>query len=52
MNNIRNYNEKGETHGYQEWYVNGKISLRTKYKNGKFIGYQEWHNKQTNFYIR
>lgn len=50
--NIRNYNEKEELHGYQEWHVNGNLYIRVKCKHNLRIGYEEWHNKQTNFYIR
>jgi hypothetical protein len=51
---IRNKNDKGQYHGYQEWYFNGKIiAHRYIVRNGQNIGYSEWHGfKKTNFYIR
>jgi hypothetical protein len=60
---IRNHNDKGEWHGYQERYhPNGKIMLRCIYKNNKGIRYQERHHRekynnynlggQTIYYIR
>jgi len=52
-NDIRNYNDKEQFHGYQELYFFFKIHLRNDYKNGKEIGYEEWHSEeQTNYYIR
>ena len=53
--NIRNYNSKGEWHGYIEVYNNTTNILyyRTNYKNGHFIGYIEWHSeKLTQYHIR
>jgi hypothetical protein len=51
---IRNYNSKGEWHGYHEWYLSSDyIVFRTMYKNGLKVGYVEWHRSQlTDFYIR
>lgn len=53
---IRNKNSKGEHHGYKEfYYVNGKLSLRANFKNGRIIGYHERHTPRfevTSFYIR
>jgi hypothetical protein len=51
---IRNHNNKGQRHGYHEWYWNsGEIYYRTNYKNNLEIGYEEHHdNKITKFYIR
>jgi hypothetical protein len=56
---IRNYNSKGRTHGYQEiYYKDNKLFVRTKYKNGFEIGYEEIHGGKieedcfTTFYIR
>jgi hypothetical protein len=51
---IRNYNQKNQFHGYQEWcYEDGNIRFRCIYKNGLEVGYEEWHNnQQTNFHIR
>jgi hypothetical protein len=39
--NIRNYNHNGEYHGYQEFYENNELWLRSYYKNGIPIGYIE-----------
>ena len=50
-------NDKGQWHGYQEWYEDGKLSIRVIYKHGLEIGYEEYHNtyysqSMTNSYIR
>jgi hypothetical protein len=52
--NIAPKNDKGEFHGYHEWYnIDGRLSFRCIYKNGLEVGYSEWHNtKKTLFYIR
>ena len=53
MNDIRNYNSKKESHGYQEWHRGDAIWLRANYKNNQFIGYNEIHRmKKTKFNIR
>lgn len=53
MKNITNTNTKGQWHGYQECYVNGKIWVRGNRKNGQFIGYGEYHSSlSTRFFIR
>ena len=57
---IVQFNQKGEHHGYQQLfdykYTNGRLWLRGTYNNGLEIGYEEWHRQycepQTNFYIR
>jgi len=51
---ITNSNTKGEFHGYQELYlVNGDLSFRGNFKNGRLIGYSERHAyKQTRYYIK
>ena len=36
---IINSNNKGQQHGYQEWYYNDEIMLRANYKNDFAIGY-------------
>ncbi len=43
MKDIRNYNSKGEYHGYQELYYSNTntIGIRVNYKNGKIDGYRE-----------
>ena len=52
MKDIRNYNKKGQYHGYQELYWDNKLSYRGNMKNYLRIGYTEYHMaKQTNFYI-
>jgi hypothetical protein len=60
---IKNINNKGQFHGYQEWYGDDYCSelwLRGTQKNGFEIGYEEinWDNTigeehtEVNFYIR
>ena len=53
---IKNKNDKGQYHGYQEWWrhVRPKIQLRGNMKNGNFIGYVEDHmfTEMTEYYIR
>ena len=55
MNNITNYNSKGEWHGYQERYMDKKCNTlwyRGNTKNNDSIGYEEYHLiKQTRYYI-
>ena len=50
---IINTNNKGQHHGYQEWYWhNDEFYLRGVWKNGQLHRYQEWHSaEQTKFYI-
>jgi hypothetical protein len=47
-------NNKGEWHGYQEWYYpNGKLRCRGIMKHDLDVGYQEYHQyEETEFYIR
>ena len=50
-------NDKGEYHGYQEWYDDYGTNLvfRGNFKNGLYKDYYEWHDsdvKGTNFFIR
>ena len=53
MKDITNKNNKGELHGYQEWYHhNHTIWLRGNVKNGVEIGYEEIHLKHTTYYIK
>jgi hypothetical protein len=54
MRDIINKNNKGDFHGYNEWYWNsGKLRFRGNMKNNKVIGYTEWHGfKETEYYIR
>ena len=58
---IKNFNNKGQTHGYQEWYdIHGGLWLRGTQKNGFEIGYEEVNcdnaiggeHTEVNFYIR
>jgi hypothetical protein len=57
---IKNLNDKGDLHGYQEWYDNHGLWLRGIVKNGIEIGYEEinWdkaigeEHTNVNFYIR
>ncbi len=44
MRDIRNYNDKGLHHGYQEWYFsNGNIGLKGFWYNGIEVDYEEFH---------
>ncbi len=44
MRDIRNYNDKGLHHGYQEWYFsNGNIGLKCFFNNGIQVDYEEWY---------
>ena len=47
---IENHNEKGEIHGYQQWYTpnTNKLWLRGNMKNNEPIGYFEsnWKDKK------
>jgi len=50
---VHNKNDKGKSHGYQEWYFIDGL-CRGNYKNGDNVGYQEIHllySKQTIFFI-
>lgn len=50
---IKTKNYKGQLHGYQEWYLVGRIRLRCIMKHDVEIGYEEWHEwDETNYYIR
>jgi hypothetical protein len=58
---IVNKNDKGQLHGYQEWYLykNNKLWYRCNYKNGQRVGYYEnhiydslWGKKQTYYIIK
>jgi len=52
---IEHQNDKGQFHGYQEWYGilnNNKLWRRFNAKNGQPIKYEENHYiKRTNYYI-
>jgi len=51
--NIFPKNQKGQLHGYAEYYYKNKISYRTIYKNGENISYSEWHGmRETIFFIK
>ena len=54
--NIANYNNKSQSHGYQELYMSNQCNTlwyRGNTKNNESIGYEECHFiKKTNFYIR
>ena len=64
MKEISNINQKGENHGYQEWYTptSNKLWYRGNYKNDEEIGYVEYNVRHlssigdngtiVNFYIR
>lgn len=51
--NIESKNNKGQYHGYQEWYEHSKLYCRTNTKNGLAIDYNEYHDmKITRFFIK
>jgi antitoxin component YwqK of YwqJK toxin-antitoxin module len=42
---IRPYNDKGERHGYWEYYyLNGNLWYKGNYVNGNRHGYWEWYH--------
>ncbi len=45
MRDIINKNDKGELHGYQEYYYwyNGELYYKGFFNNGIRIDYQEWY---------
>jgi antitoxin component YwqK of YwqJK toxin-antitoxin module len=44
QNLINLYNERGQRHGYWEWYYSdGKLCSKGNYVNGKREGYWEWY---------
>lgn len=43
-------NSKGQHHGYQEWYSQGKMSHRGNWKNNRVIGYAEWYRFNVTFF--
>jgi len=51
---IINFNDKGQHHGYIEWYSYcNNLIYRGNRKNNNRIGYFEYHaHKQTSYYIR
>lgn len=50
---ITNLNYKRELHGYQEWYWDGELYVKSNYKNGNPIGYREYYyRKQRLYHIR
>ena len=56
MKDIRNYNDKGELHGYIELYwgeLRNKLLIRGNMKNKNAIGYEEWYGgEKTRYNIR
>jgi len=40
---IDNKNSKGQLHGYQETYWNGKLGVKCFYNNGIPIDYEEYY---------
>ena len=50
---IRTYNRKGQSHGYQEAKIDDSFVYRYKTKNDLEVGYNERHgSKITIFHIR
>ena len=48
---ILNKNNKGERHGYQEWYnLDNKLYIRGNWKNGKINQYVEYHGFEKTLY--
>jgi len=49
--NIRQYNDKGEQHGYWEVYFAGDLRYKCFYHNDKLVGYEEyyWYNAKLTF---
>jgi hypothetical protein len=50
-------NDKGNYHGYQQWYHYDKLWFRGNSKHGRGMGYLEWHVEhvvdiETQFHIR
>ncbi len=43
MKNIRNYNDKGQPHGYQELYINGYLTYKGFYNNDIEVDYEEFY---------
>ncbi len=41
MKDIKNLNSKGQWHGYQEWYFEGKLYFKGFFYNGELIDYDE-----------
>lgn len=63
MEDINPKDNKGQNHGYQEWYhsyhqlqLYHRLKIRVEYKHGLEIGYEEWHkiysHSTTSFYIK
>jgi len=42
--NINPRNDKGEPHGYWEYYFFGTLWFRSFYHNGKVVGYEEYYS--------
>ncbi len=55
MKEIINKNDKGELHGYQEWYWCGELSFKGFYNNNIIVDYEEEYNYsgklEKSFYI-
>jgi len=43
--NIRPKNNKGQRHGYWEYYwTNGNLAYKGLFHNDKHVGYEEWYD--------
>ncbi len=42
MKSVINKNDKGQLHGYQEWYLDGVLYLKGFHFNNKNIDYREY----------
>jgi antitoxin component YwqK of YwqJK toxin-antitoxin module len=46
--NITPENNKGEGHGYWEWYCDGNLWFKCFYQNDKLMGYEEIYDTTGN----
>ncbi len=55
MKSIINKNDKGQWHGYQEWYFDGKLYFKGFFNNDIEVDYEELYYSngklEINFYI-
>jgi hypothetical protein len=49
---IKQFNDKGEPHGYSESYVNNKLWFKCVFHNGSEIGYEEIYPYPSNKLIK
>ena len=46
--NIRQYDNKGQKHGYWEVYWAGKLNFKSFFQNDKLVGYEEFYDSYIN----